>query len=232
MDKQKTQSKKLSPKEQQEFESFKKWLTDKNYSPKNEEEVKKYYAQYQQEKAKASTEQKQKALHGAKLNYFRTLKHQCEEDEELYYYKKGGRVGCGCKKKEDGGEVTKAEKGTAVDKFKKAKKGFQVPQQINPNDTIHINGQIRSLTDKPIKDKNNTYKSLTLEEYKKLKDKDKNRVDIKDAAHGRQVHKCGGKVKRDCGGSKLKACNGAVAKFKIHRQGGSLNGIPFTRKAQ
>jgi len=33
------------------------------------------------------------------------LKNQCPEGEELYYFKKGGKasVGCGCKKKEDGG---------------------------------------------------------------------------------------------------------------------------------
>jgi len=43
-----------------------------------------------------------------------------------------------------------------------------------------------------------------------------------------QKKKCGGKVKKNEDGSKIKKnCNGAVAKFKIHRQGGSLNGIPF-----
>ena len=64
-----------------------------------------------------------KAAHGTKLTYFRTLKNQCAEDEELYYYKKGGSVGCGCKKKEDGGEV-QTEKdcgGGAVAKFKAMK---------------------------------------------------------------------------------------------------------------
>jgi hypothetical protein len=48
------------------------------------------------------------ALHGAKLNYFKNLKHQCADDEELVYYKKGGSVDCGCKKKKDGGEIKKA----------------------------------------------------------------------------------------------------------------------------
>lgn len=37
--------------------------------------------------------------HGSKLNYVKSLKNQCADDEELYYYKKGGSVGCGCKKK-------------------------------------------------------------------------------------------------------------------------------------
>jgi hypothetical protein len=42
------------------------------------------------------------------------LKHQCAEDEELVYYKKGGRLDCGCKKK--GGEIKKEQ--TPVQKFK------------------------------------------------------------------------------------------------------------------
>jgi len=45
-----------------------------------------------------------------------------------------------------------------------------------------------------------------------------------------QEEKCGGKVKKKEDGSKInKDCGGAVAKFKMHRKGGSLNGIPFTR---
>lgn len=70
-----------------------------------------------------------KAAHGTKLTYFRTLKNQCADDEELYYYKKGGSVDCGCKKK--GGEVIKTEvkDQSPVNKFKavrKGKSGFDV----------------------------------------------------------------------------------------------------------
>lgn len=51
-------------------------------------------------------EQTRKALHGAKLNYIKGLKHICNDDEELVYYKKGGSIDCGCvKKKQKGGEV-------------------------------------------------------------------------------------------------------------------------------
>ena len=59
------------------------------------------------------------AKHGAKLQYIKQLKHLCNDDEELvYYYKKGGQVGCGCvgKKLEDGG---KAQENDAVTKFKR-----------------------------------------------------------------------------------------------------------------
>ena len=98
-------NKKLTDKEQQELNNFKKWLEAKKYSPKNQDEVKKYYAEYQKEKAQASAQQTKKAAHGTKLNYFKSLKNQCAEDEEVVYFKKGGSVKCGCKKKEDGGEI-------------------------------------------------------------------------------------------------------------------------------
>lgn len=237
---------------QKEFIS---WCKSKNKQPKSEDETKQLFVAFMKEKhpeeykQAMQNQQKQqttKALHGAKLNYFKSLKHQCAEDEEVVYYKKGGSVTCGCKKKENGGEVPTAKGGSAIEKFKN--------RQINPNDTIHVNGQVKSLTDKSIKDKNKEYKPLTPEEYKKLKNKDKNRVDEKDAARGRQIHKqggtvnkaeeplpvkhpkgqpskgtnrgsnktkiqiqsCGSKVKKDCGGS-------AIAKFKKHYWGGKLN---------
>ena len=156
--------------------------------------------------AQAVQQKTQAARHGAKLNYLKSLKHQCAEDEEVYYYKKGGSVGCGCRKKESGGEVTKTQ--NAVNKFKN--------RTINPNDTIHINGQVKSLTGKNIKDGNKEYKNLTPEEYKKLELKDKQRVSEKDIEAGRTPDaKCGSKLKKHACGSKVKKDKcGAVAKFK------------------
>lgn len=145
---------------------------------------------------KALQQQTQAARHGAKLNYLKSLKHQCAEDEEVYYFKKGGSVGCGCRKKEDGGEVTKASKGCSAIKKFKAERGKKVPE-INPNDTIHVNGQVKSLTGKNIKDGNKEYKNLTKEEYQKLKLKDKQRVSEKDIKSGRTPEsKCGSKLKK------------------------------------
>lgn len=81
--------------------------------------------------AQALQQKTQAARHGAKLNYIKSLKHQCAEDEEVYYYKKGGSVGCGCRKKEDGGEVKKMSKGcSAVKKFK-AKCGSKLKKHFN-----------------------------------------------------------------------------------------------------
>ena len=91
-----------------------------------EDGLKEAYKRFQAHKKK----QTQKAAHGAKLNYFKFLKNQCAEDEEVVYYRKGGSVECGCKKKEDGGEVKKAGLGcSAIDKFKairKGKSGFDI----------------------------------------------------------------------------------------------------------
>ena len=98
----------------------------KKRDPKDEKELTQFVQEEGGEKYLQSIANRLKtaALHGAKLQYFRTLKHQCADDEELYYYKKGGSVDCGCKKKEDGGEVRKAGLGcSAVDKFKAVRKG-------------------------------------------------------------------------------------------------------------
>lgn len=113
--KQKSKGKQLTDEEKTELSNFKKWLEAKKYSPKTQDEVKKYYAQYQREK-------KQMALHGAKLNYFKNLKHQCADNEELVYYKVGGKVDCGCKKKGGDIEPKKECGGGAVSKFKMARK--------------------------------------------------------------------------------------------------------------
>ena len=70
-------------------------------------------------------QQAQVARHGSKLNYLKALKHQCADDEELVYYKTGGKVGCGCRKKENGGTVQGNYK-DAVTKFKMAKCGSKM----------------------------------------------------------------------------------------------------------
>lgn len=66
--------------------------------------------------------QSQKAEKGAKLNYIKSLKGQCPDGEELVYFKKGGMIGCGCQKKEKGGEVEQPKKLNPVEEFKKGRK--------------------------------------------------------------------------------------------------------------
>ena len=83
----------------------------------DQEDLKGFAESEQKSKGKTS-----KDLHGAKLNYIKTLKHQCADDEELVYYKVGGKVDCGCKKKGGDIEPKKECGGGPVSKFKMDRK--------------------------------------------------------------------------------------------------------------
>ena len=85
--------------------------------------------------AQAFEQKTQAARHGAKLNYLKSLKNQCAEDEEVYYYKKGGAVECGCVKKEQQGGKTPQKNTKPIDKFKK-------DQQKKTEKLIHQNYQM------------------------------------------------------------------------------------------
>lgn len=216
------------------------WCKSKNKQPKSEDETKQLFIAFMKEKhpeeykkavenqQKQQQAQTQKALHGAKLNYFKSLKNQCAEDEEVVYYKKGGSVNCGCKKKEEGGEVRKDCGGSAIEKFKKMKSGKKItikPQpQVNPSDTVHVNGIAYSVTNSDGSPVDNRFKpysgKVEEEDRKKAKkgDKDAQKRQLKQELASSE--KCGGKVKKHQEGS-------VIAKFKAYRKGGSLNGIPF-----
>ena len=112
------------------------------------------------------------AAKGAKLQYISSLKNKCKEGEELIYMKAGGRVCPVCQKKK-----VQAEKcGGSTKKFKKMWDGGEMPSQkkkkTEVNDTIHINGQPRSLVNinGPL---NKKYKPLTNKEYQTLREKAK-----------------------------------------------------------
>lgn len=213
------------------------WCKSKNKQPKSEDETKQLFIAFMKEKhpeeykQAMENQQKQqatKALHGAKLNYFKSLKHQCAEDEEIVYYKKGGSVTCGCKKKEQGGEVKKDCGGSAIAKFKKMKSGKKITIKqkplVNPSDTVHVNGIAYSVTNSdgsPVDKRFKPYSGKVEEEdRKKAKkgDKDAQKRQLKQDLASSE--KCGGKVKKHQEGS-------VIAKFKALRKGGSLNGIPF-----
>lgn len=70
-----------------------------------EDGLKKAYQEFTDKMTQEQNKKTKKALHGAKLQYVKNLKHICNEDEELVYFKKGGKVGCGCAKKADGGKA-------------------------------------------------------------------------------------------------------------------------------
>ena len=178
------------------------------------------------------------ARHGAKLQYIKFLKHQCAEDEELVYFKKGGSiVDCGCsKKKENGGEIKKAQNG-AVANFKNRTKAQQ--DKINKqSEEDYFNGTADhtkpGTPQKPVQ----KFKTRSKAEQERI-----NKQSEKDYFAGTADHTKPGvkKVSKKACGSKIKKdCNGAVAKFKAacgskikkNQQGGSLNGTPFIRKVQ
>lgn len=311
------------PKEQQQqiMQAFSQWAQQKgldiNQLQNDPQILEQALGQFMQE---MQSQQTRAARHGAKLQYLKSLKNQCAEDEELYYYKKGGSVGCGCKKKEDGGEVNKAKEGSAVDKFKSARKMKPGGKSELKNNKKKINRQseedynkgvtneaeaVSSSSTKSTSNNSNigkldprTTKTLPRGKYpsnwtshdrqtwERLHgDNDEGAAVVKNKGIGKNcngstikfkkhssggfikadknfeldpigytdflnqnginpkrvaakyvytdVVEKGGKVKKDktcpkCG--KVHTGNCSVAKFKKHRQGGSLNGIPFIRK--
>ena len=85
------------------------YVKEKGKQPSSEKELTTYIKEkggdkYLQTKLQSLT---QKAARGAKLNYIKQLSHKCADDEELFYFKRGGTVDCGCRKKkmEDGGTI-------------------------------------------------------------------------------------------------------------------------------
>ena len=182
------------------------WCKSNKHSPKSEDETKQLFHKFMQEKhpeeykvamenqKKQQQQQAKKAAHGAKLNYFKSLKNQCAEDEEVVYYKKGGSVTCGCKKKMEEGGQTPKNKNNAIDKFKNRK------QDQATKDSIAVNnyGAEDIEAARP-----GTYKKNKEGKVQWTPDRTKAPYNKKD------------KVKKNCGGS-------AIKKFKSHRQGGKI----------
>ena len=196
-------------------EEFVNWCRSNKKQPKSKEETQQLFVTFMKEKhpeeykAAIENQQKQakKAAHGAKLNYFKSLKNQCAEDEEVVYYKKGGSVGCGCKKKEDGGSIEKKDStsNNAVKAFKLKQKQKKEQKRLDPKTT-------KTLPE-------GKYPSYWTSQERRTWEKIHG-----DNDEGLGAHEKGGKVNKDCGG--------AVAKFKMHRKGGILNRIPFIRMKQ
>lgn len=236
---------------QKEFIS---WCKSKNKSPKTKEETQQLFVSFMKEKhpeeykkavesqQQQQAQQAQKALHGAKLQYFKKLKNQCAEDEEIVYYKKGGSVSCGCKKKEDGGEVRKAGLGcSAIDKFKakmksggdtqsianritntiatitNTKQGFDKARKIKENSSKKsTNVVVNGTTKQPMEEaqRKNTKKPFK-NDYSSKRVKDSEEDYLKGKTNEATAEKCGGKVKKHQDGS-------VISQFKKHFWGGKL----------
>ena len=211
-------------KELQEFQQY--VISEAKSQNKNPEEyvkelgesgLKEAYKRFQAYKKK----QAQKAAHGAKLQYFKALKNQCAEDEELVYYKKGGVVGCGCvKKNEEGGKTTPTKKKTPVDKFKEDQ---ATRDSIEAN--VYNDQEIQTTRPGSYK-KNNKGKvqwtpDRTKAPYNKVK---------KNCSGSKMKFAKGDKVCPKCGKVHKAGVGCSVAAFKERfKNGGSLNGVPFIR---
>lgn len=103
-------SEQLQAKDQKDLEQKVKQL--------DEEKLTEYYNAFVEYKKN----KKVKAQHGAKLNYLKKLKNQCADDEELVYFRKGGKVDCGCAKKASRGTSIDKKQTPSAETFKKMKK--------------------------------------------------------------------------------------------------------------
>lgn len=158
-----------------------------------EDGLKKAYEEFSKTLQEEETNKAKKAAHGMKLNYVKNLKNQCADDEELVYFKKGGTLGCGCRKKmQKGGETPKEE--NMISKFKKFR-------QKAENTANKLSGKTYTEGKTIILRKSDIEKAK--KETEKQPNIDEEAVDMK--------------PKKNCFGTK----------FRIHRQGGSLNGVPF-----
>lgn len=156
----------LNPKDAADFEN--------KVAQLSENELKEFYKQY---KAMEGNQISMAKL-GAKLSYAQTLRGECPEGYEVEKYMAGGCVKC--KKKAEGAKVVDIFKDKCGGKAKKRVKKDQKGAVVNKADTVHTNKGVYNVSNKKL-----PYKKMTPADYRKLSDKDKVKVDMKDQANGR-----------------------------------------------
>lgn len=156
----------LNPKDAADFEN--------KVAQLSENELKEFYKQYKAMKGS----QISMAKLGAKLSYVQTLRGECPEGYEVEKYMAGGCVKC--KKKAEGAKVVDIFKDKCGGKAKKRVKKDQKGAVVNKADTVHTNKGVYNVSNKKL-----PYKKMTPADYRKLSDKDKVKVDMKDQANGR-----------------------------------------------
>ena len=156
----------LNPKDAADFEN--------KIAQLSENELKEFYKQYKAMEG----DQISMAKLGAKLSYVQTLRGECPEGYEVEKYMAGGCVKC--KKKAEGAKVVDIFKDKCGGKAKKRFKKDQKGAVVNKADTVHTNKGVYNVSNKKL-----PYKKMTPADYRKLSDKDKVKVDMKDQANGR-----------------------------------------------
>lgn len=125
-----------------------------------------------------------KAALGAKLNYIQRLKGNCPEGEELVYFKSGGKVDCGCVKKQNGG--------TTPSKPNNKKKEILMPKKYDGKKHERLallNADPTKKLTQAQTDSLNTYAKLYRELPDSVKARDYNDQEVQSKA-------CGGKAKK------------------------------------
>ena len=162
----------LNPKDAADFEN--------KVAQLSENELKEFYKQY---KAMEGNQISMAKL-GAKLSYVQTLRGECPEGYEVKKYMAGGCVKC--KKKAEGAKVVDIFKDKCGGKAKKRVKKDQKGAVVNKADTVHTNKGVYNVSNKKL-----PYKKMTPADYRKLSDKDKVKVDMKDQANGKSASGAG-----------------------------------------
>ena len=156
----------LNPKDAADFEN--------KVAQLSENDLREFYKQY---KAMEGNQISMAKL-GAKLSYVQTLRCECPEGYEVEKYMAGGCVKC--KKKAEGAKVVDIFKDKCGGKAKKRVKKDLKGAVVNKADTVHTNKGVYNVSNKKL-----PYKKMTPADYRKLSDKDKVKVDMKDQANGR-----------------------------------------------
>ena len=178
---------KKQPKSEQEVQVIAQEVASmKQSNPQQYQQLVQMGQQAQQQQAGAKV-----AALGSKLNYIRKIKGLCPEGEELVYMKEGGRVCPVCQKKAEKAQGGKklSEKKNAISDFKEKRKA------VNPNDTVHVGGKPKSLTNSDGSRVDKRFPAYTNKDYqndKKTKDGQRRRM----KADLVSSEKCGGKAKK------------------------------------
>lgn len=227
---------KSGAKTQQELDKYIQSIGEKGMEKAKQEFIE-LVKQQQQKQQQEQQKQAQKVAHGTKLQYFRKLKNQCPEGEELVYYKRGGTVDCGCIKKGEAGtnlqpqDSESKNKESVVDKFKR--KAREIKNKVTGKSAKQYDkpktNQYGEYTDKYgnmiITEEGMNARQKELDSNKMKGDEDKKPPVINKGvgknAYGSKMtpikkNKCGSKVMQDKCGSKIKkkACGAKVEKEK------------------
>lgn len=192
-------------KQKQIMTAFGKWAQAKGLNIQqlqgNEQALEQAMGQFLQEMQQAP-----KARLGAKLNYVRSLRGLAPEGMVTEYYKEGGQVkkkfvkpAGGAKEKDGKKEIAEFKKKACGGSKMKFQQGGKKPL-VQESDTVHVNGQPRSLTNSDGTKVNpkSPYPVYSKKEYQK--DRNSKKKDAKaraQKADEASSEKCGGKVKKN-----------------------------------